>query len=308
MPTIAITKTDHTITIMGISVNNGNIPDNRCSACFLRTYQGLFERFDIPRNKREVFMQHFTSILEQFKSATSPEIQRELHRAFIAITGEADPFAREKAHSNETALSLYADWKEKVKTTDNPFDLALRLSIAGNIMDYGANSSFDIHATINRVINAQFAIDHSEQLKTRLARAKSILYLGDNAGEIVFDKLFIETIAHPDLTYVVRGGVALNDITLVDAEKVGISSIARVIDNGFDAPSTVLQRCSTEFTETFRNADLIIAKGQGNLEGLIGTNDPRIFFLLMVKCDVMAELLGVTKGSFIVKNGLSVTT
>jgi hypothetical protein len=189
-----------------------------------------------------------------------------------------------------------------VLTSPDSFDMALRLAIAGNIMDYGAANSFDIHETIEHVLSVKFAIDKTKQLKQRISQAKSILYLGDNAGEIVFDKLFIEVLRHPDLTYVVRGGVTLNDATLEDAETVGMMSVANVITNGFDAPSTVLEKSSDEFLAYFQSADLIISKGQGNLEGLIHEKDSRCFFLLMVKCEVMAEFLNVDKGSIVVLN------
>jgi len=131
------------------------------------------------------------------------------------------------------------------------------------------------------------------------------LYLGDNAGEIVFDKLFIRTINHRNLTYVVRGGPIINDATMEDAEYTGMNKVANVISNGFDAPSTVPSESSRQFQQYFSKADIIISKGQGNLEGLLPLNDKRIFFLLMVKCDVMAELLGVDKESFVVFNPAS---
>jgi len=234
--------------------------------------------------------------------ATTPELQRELSIKFRSVSGIDDPFAEEKAKSHRLASKLYLEWKPKVKASDHPFELALRLSIAGNIMDYGAGNSFDIHKTIDKVISATFAIDHSSLLKKRISRAKSILYLADNAGEIVFDKLFLETIGHPDVTFAVRGGKALNDVTVQDAEEAGIDTVATVISNGFDAPSTLLAQCSEEFLAVYKSVDLIISKGQGNLEGLIHEKDSRIFFLLMVKCDVMAELLKVEKGSLVVSN------
>jgi uncharacterized protein with ATP-grasp and redox domains len=234
--------------------------------------------------------------------ATTPEIQRELSIKFSSVSGIDDPFAEEKAKSNRLASELYLEWKPEVMESDHPFELALRLSIAGNIMDYGASNSFDLEQTLKNISTLDFVIDHTNQLKQHISRAKKILYLADNAGEIVFDKLFLETIGHPDVTVSVRGGRALNDATFQDAEEAGIVSVAKVISNGFDAPSTVLGQCSEEFLAVYQSADLIISKGQGNLEGLIHEKDPRIFFLLMVKCDVMAEMLNVRKGSFVVLN------
>ena len=128
------------------------------------------------------------------------------------------------------------------------------------------------------------------------------MYLGDNAGEIVFDKLLIETIGNKNVTYVVRSAPILNDVTINDAKEVGIDNVAEVISSGYDAPSTVLSKSGTTFLNKYLSADLIISKGQGNLEGLLYENDPRIFFILMAKCDVIAETLKVNKGSFLVYN------
>ena len=291
-----------TVTAMIITKNIEKI-DSRCGDCFLKTYQKLFVKFHISRKQQQGFFKYLEDLLVSDKFSSSPEIQRKLAIKFSHISGITDSFVIEKQVSNRLASQLYIDWKPNVEKSRHPFELALKLSIAANIMDYGANSTFNVHKTIHEVLTTDFAIDHSNELKQQISRAKSILYLGDNAGEIVFDKLFIETIRHPNLTFVVRGGAALNDATLKDVEEIKMTEVTKkVITNGFDAPSTVLKNCSAEFIEAYTSADVIIAKGQGNLEGLINEQDPRIFFILMAKCDVMAELIKVKKGSFVVLN------
>lgn len=276
--------------------------DSRCVDCFLKTYQRLFDKFELSVRQRKDFLEYFDQLEVQTRNESAPELQRVLGLKLTDITGIKDLYADEKAKSNLIATKLYDEWKPKVYASASPFDMALRLSIAGNIMDYGANQQFNIHETIEKSLHTVFAIDHSILLAQRIQEAKTILYLGDNAGEIVFDKLFIETIMHPYVTYVVKGGPVLNDVTVLDVEHTGMEIVADVISNGYDAPSTVILKSSDEFRTLFDSADLIISKGQGNLEGLIHENDPRIFFLLMVKCDVMAELIHVKKGSFVVFN------
>ena len=145
-----------------------------------------------------------------------------------------------------------------------------------------------------------------EKLEKEIQKADSILYLGDNAGEIFFDRLFIETMNHPNVCFAVRGMPVINDVTLDDAAQVGMYQVCRVISNGFDAPSTLLEFCSTEFREVYANADLIISKGQGNFEGLMHENHPNTFFMLIAKCNTMANLLKVQKNGLLVtqfKNG-----
>ena len=276
--------------------------DGRCMDCLFRGFERLMEKYHFNYDDRQLFFSFYNHTIARSGGRPMPEIHRELNQKFREISGISDPYTNEKSGSNKQALSLYKRWRMRVIESEDHFDTALRLSIAGNIMDYGPSNNFDVEQTIEQVMKAKFAIDDSVLLKQRIKEAKSILYLGDNAGEIVFDKLFIEMLMHPHLTYVVRGAAILNDVTISDTKEVGMDMVADVITNGYDTSSTILDKCSDEFMEAYNNADLIISKGQGNLEGLINENDPRIFFLLMVKCDVMAENLKVDKGSFVVYN------
>ena len=278
--------------------------DGRCMACHFDSFDRLLTKVQATFNQRQEFFGFFNLTMARSASLSMAQIYRELNNEFIKISGIPNPYATEKKESNINTLKLYKDLRIKVLESSNPFGMALRLSIAGNIMDYGASGSFDVEPTILRVLQSDFAIDHSIELENRIKSSSKILYLGDNAGEIVFDKLFIEMIMHPHLTFAVRGSNVLNDATIEDAQQVGIDLVADVISNGYDAPSTVLTECSPEFLKVYNEADLIISKGQGNFEGLIDENDPRIFFLLMVKCDVVAEAIGVEKDSFVVYNSV----
>lgn len=276
--------------------------DQRCKECFERNFERLIIRSPLTTAQVSEFSIFFNHLVNNCAQLTSPEIQRELQKKLAAMNGIADPYRDEKQHSNQLALELYREWKPKVLTSDNPYQLALRLALAGNVMDYGASQQFDIQKSIDEALTAQIAIDHSVLLRHRIRQANRILFLGDNAGEIVFDKLFIETIMHPNITFVVRGGPAINDATMEDSDATGMDWAADVISNGYDAPSTVLSKSDPEFRSYFESADLIISKGQGNFEGLMAEKDPRIFFLLMVKCDFISEKIGVPKGSFVVAN------
>lgn len=288
-------------TTTGVAINFClGMVDQRCVPCFLKTFKRLFQKFDVSETQQKAFLEYFYTATENDGSGFAPIIQRNLNKTFCRIINIDDPFKEEKEESNRVALELYHEWKPKVIESENAFIMALKLAIAGNIMDYGASNSFDIQKTIDRVIASDFAIDNSEMLRQGLQNAHKVLYLGDNAGEIVFDRLLIETIMHGNISFAVKGAPILNDVTVDDSVQVGMHYAADVISNGYDAPSTILDRCSREFQEEFRSADLIISKGQGNLEGLLSENDPRIFFLLMVKCDPIAETLGVTKGDFVV--------
>jgi len=297
---IIVTTMQTTNTTVGIKMKFE--VDGRCMDCMFRTFERLMDRFQLNETDRQRFFQFYNVTMAKGMGLTMPQIHRELNREFFRITKIEDPYVDEKLKSNLIALKIYDDFRPKVIKSQDPFDMALRLSIAGNIMDYGPNAAFDIQQTIEHVMQSQFAINHSLELKARLKNAKRVLYLGDNTGEIVFDKLFIEMIMHNNLTFAVRGSAVLNDATIQDAEQIGMDQVADVITNGYDAASTVLKECSQEFLDIYQSADVIISKGQGNLEGLIEEQDPRIFYLLMVKCDVIAELMQVPTGSFVVYN------
>ncbi len=278
------------------------ISDYRCFFCFARAFETLLEKENLPLLDKNAFTAHMAELYVQSANRFSaPAFARELHIALKQYTNNADPYKEAKQKSNDLVLGLYPQLKEQVLHSANPFDTALRLAIAGNIIDLLVCNVLNLRAALSNVLSSNFAVDNSNELKLELARANSVLYLGDNAGEIVFDKLLIETIMHPNLTYVVRGSSIVNDATLNDATYVGINLVADIISNGYDAPSTIFECCSQEFKEIFMQADVIIAKGQGNFEGLF-TNSPKNFFsLLMVKCDVIADALAVLKGDFIIK-------
>lgn len=282
--------------------------DYRCFFCFNRAFERLLKKEQLTTEEANHFTGEMMRLyLEGSKTLSTPQFSRELHIRLKKYTGQADPYLQGKKQSNDQVLSMYQTLKKKVETATDPFDMALRLAIAGNIIDFAVNDQYNLDETIDLVLNSDFGIDHSNELKTALSQANTVLYLGDNNGEVVFDKLFIETINHPNLVYAVRGAPIINDVTLEDATYVGMDKLVPVISNGFDAPSTILDHCSGEFREVFNTADVIISKGQGNLEGLLDHPANNLFFLLMVKCDVIAERLGVSKGSFVVKHNTNNT-
>jgi damage-control phosphatase, subfamily I len=290
------------IMIATINEDQEVISDYRCFFCFARAFERLIEKENLQPKEKKQFANDMFGLFNDVKYDFSiPEVSRDLHVLLKQYSNNPDPYKEDKKQSNDLVLGMYSELKDIVFQSGNYFDTALRLAIAGNIIDFGISNTFDLHSTIDKVLNSEFAIDDSLLLKQSLSKAKTVLYLGDNCGEMVFDKLFIETMMHPNLIYAVRGEPVINDVTLDDAKYVGMELVASVISNGYDAPSTLLDHCSSEFLEVFNRADVIISKGQGNLEGLLGKTTKDIYFLLMVKCEVIADVLGVRKGDFVVK-------
>ena len=212
-----------------------------------------------------------------------------------------DPYQVVKEASTRQALALYPRLKGLVAEADDPLETAVRLSIAGNIIDFGPEQKYDLWDTAERVLAQPFALDDRVAFRESLDRVDQVLYLADNAGETVFDRLLIETLRTP-VIYVVKGGPVLNDATWEDAKAAGLDRVATVVDNGTNAMGTVLSRCSDDFCRLYDKADMVIAKGQANYETL-SDQGPKMFFLLQVKCPVIARDAGVPVGGIVLKQG-----
>ena len=277
-----------------------------CYFCHLRTVKSLVEKFKPTPQVAEDFVYAIHQILDEYRDLSNPQLATYIYRAARDILRVDDLYAEEKKMANEQLLGQYMHWRKVIDESQNPFAAAAKLAVIGNIIDYGAHSvENDIVAQINNLMKSDLAIDHTSQLEEALAQAKHVLYLGDNAGEIFFDRLFLETINHPNITFVTRGAAVINDVTREDARMMGIEKLCEVIDNGNDAPSTLLEFCSQDFLEVYYHADLIISKGQGNFEGLMNDSHPNMFFMLIAKCAPIAQMLGVEERSKIITNKIA---
>jgi uncharacterized protein with ATP-grasp and redox domains len=239
-----------------------------------------------------------------------PAMAQKIHRFIRELTGVQNPYLQVKDRFNKLALNMYPDMKERIETSTDPFETAVRLAIAGNIIDLGVKSGLaesQVERTITRSLTESLDMEALEEFRNATAQAKDILYLGDNAGEIVFDRLLIEQLPCKNITFVVKASPIINDATMRDAEMTGLTDTVSVIDNGSDAPGTILQSCSQEFRRRFNEADLVIAKGQGNYETLSDT-DKNMFFVLKAKCPVIAQHLDCEIGCLVLtKNNANIS-
>ncbi len=222
-----------------------------------------------------------------------------VYRKIREITGVADPYRKIKQQHIAEARTLYPELEKLVAESEDPLLTAIRLAIAGNVIDLGINKTFDLVNDIRKTLSQDFAVFDYEIFKIRLAAAESVLYIGDNAGESVFDKLLIKQLKKP-VKYVVRSHPIINDVTMEDALASGLDEVAELIESGSEAPGTILSQCTPEFLKIYQEADMIISKGQGNYEGLSDVKRT-IFFLLKAKCHVIADDLGVKEGDIVLK-------
>ncbi|MBN2046509.1 MAG: DUF89 family protein [Anaerolineaceae bacterium] len=215
--------------------------------------------------------------------------------------GYDDPFIEIKEQSSREALKLYPRMKELVAAAPDPLEMALHLAIVGNAIDFGIYTYIDPLEVLEDGLHLPFMAPDLETLRGALHNAEWILYLADNTGETVFDRVLIETINKP-VRYAVKSGYALNDVTRRDALRAGIDTVAEIVENGDHAPGTVPERVSAEFEALYRSAPLILSKGMGNYEGLSECDwNEEIFYLFKVKCQSMSTETGAPINTLLLK-------
>jgi len=274
-----------------------------CIPCFIR--QALeAARFitDDPAVHEQAIRAVLRMAAEMDLSQSPPWMGQMIHRHLRQITAAEDPYRAAKDRFNQLALLMLPDLRKKVEAEPDRLLLAARLAIASNVIDFAVNGSLleekvrkGMEQTIQKPIRGNI-----DAFRQAIAEAEKILYLADNAGEIVFDRLLIEQLPRERVTLAVRGAPVINDATQRDAKTAGLHDLVEVIDNGSDAPGTILTDCSPAFQRQFNQADLIIAKGQGNFETLSDV-PANIFFLFKVKCPVIARQIGAEIGSLILR-------
>lgn len=223
------------------------------------------------------------------------------------VTGCRDPYRKEKSEHNRKALALLPRLRAEVDASTDRLLAAALAAVAGNVIDLGiaVKDEIDMEAAIEAVFNEGFAVNHVEDLRRALAKPVRVMYLADNAGEIVFDIPLIQelkTEGH-DVTFAVHGGPILNDATASDAREAGMDGLVRIESTGSDWVGLEWGTCGEEFKRSFREAGVVIAKGQGNYETVAGLDlaPPETYFILKAKCRPVARSLGVGFGQTVLK-------
>lgn len=272
-----------------------------CYPCFLRqTVIALGYGGADDKSTKQVIKAVLKDIANAAEAETPAHATTFMHRTIRELLGK-DPFLDIKRKYNGIALGLYPDLKKLINNSrvGKPLLTASRLAIAGNVIDFGIFTSVDIEGTVRRALDEPLAIDDYEAFREAIENTPRVLYLLDNAGEAVFDRLLIETLMAmgKEVTAVAKGSPVINDCTIEDALDAGLP--CELIGNGSDAVGTILQMTNEGFRRRYEAASLIISKGQGNFETLLGETPGRIFYLFQSKCDVVSKALGIPKGSML---------
>ena len=271
----------------------------RCMRCMMDKYLDACPADASWQTRADYQRRVLTTVAEGSLTMTAPEIGHELTGVLRDMFGIERSCTQVKHHFNELVLGLESELARCVVQSDDPLDLAARLALAGNFIDFGPTGEVSEEKLLQLVDDAaqmQLDADALADLKARIMQARSITYLTDNCGEVVLDKLLIAQIkqANPqvDVTAVVRGAETSNDATLKDARQVGLDAVARVIDNGSDIAGTCPARVNEQTRAALRDADLVISKGLANYETLSGRGQ-NTYFLFLCKCALYVEVFGV---------------
>jgi damage-control phosphatase, subfamily I len=269
-----------------------------CFTCLLRQALEASQEAGAGEPQQYEIIRRVLEVLQEADPGLSPsEISNSTNRIVGEVTGVADPYQAYKEASTQQALEMYPRLKQVIAAAADPLEAAVRLSIAGNIIDAVHTNQHDLEATVERALTQDLAGSGLAAFHAALAGAARVLYLADNAGETVFDRLLIEQMGKP-VIYAVKSAPILNDATYAEALAVGLDRVATLMPTGSGCPGTVLSLCTPEFRQIFASADLIISKGQANYETL-SNQDGRVFFLLQIKCAVLGRDIGCPFGSMV---------
>jgi len=275
-----------------------------CVHCYLKQATNCMSIADVDHEKQHrVLLDLMDHIKVMDRRRTPAKNSTELLLKVYRAIGNDDPYKEVKARSNAMALKMYPRLKEFLQSSPDRLYDALKISVAGNVIDLGINKDFDIEAGLKHSLESGFARDDYELFIEKLGQTADVLVVGDNAGEIVFDRLLVEELLSmgKKVTYMVKGGPILNDATMDDAVQSGMDKLVRVVTTGSNYLGAHPDKLSPEAGNMLANAGLVISKGQANFESLENEKIARgqVFFLLKMKCECVSRVAGAKLGDIV---------
>jgi uncharacterized protein with ATP-grasp and redox domains len=280
--------------------------DEACVSCIINQSVKVADAINANTDLREKLHSEVTKMSQEFSySNTPPEIAADVYKYMAQIAQKKDLYDEVKQLSTQKALSFVPQLKTKLKNASDKLLVATKIAVAGNVIDLAAEVEFDLKEELEKIFDTEFSHNDFDTLKIQLTNASKIVVLGDNVGEHIFDYIFIETLQelYPQLhiAYFVRGVPIINDVTLSEAKEAGFDSLCELVDSGVNTPGFAYARANKYAQKLFDEADLVLSKGMGNYESLTPSHKTNIFFLLKVKCEVVASSLGAKVGEIICK-------
>ncbi|MEA3523456.1 MAG: ARMT1-like domain-containing protein [Campylobacterota bacterium] len=277
-----------------------------CVGCIVGQSERVCDAINANADLKEKITLHVSQASKDFNFAqTPPEVASDVYEDMARLANKEDLYQELKESATQKALGFIPSLHVSVKTSDDKLLSLLKIAVAGNVIDLAAELSFDLDEELDKIFHTDFAIDDVVLLREQLSKAKTLLYIGDNVGEHIFDYLAIETLQnlYPLLhvSYMVRGNPIINDVTMKEAKEAGFDKLCNLVDSGVNTPGFVYNRATLEAQELFDSADVVITKGMGNYECLSPSPRKNLLYLLKVKCNVVANSLGQEVGDIVCK-------
>jgi len=275
-----------------------------CVTCIFSQSLRVCETLQIESGTTKKVLDSIAGMIPEWSfSETPPQVAARVYPKIAKLLQTDDIYCDFKREATERAKAFIPFVEEMIDKHNDKFYASLKAAVAGNVIDLAAMEQFDLEEEVTKVFDLPFKIDDSEELRKILQNSKTLLIVGDNAGEHIFDKVmmkyFKEVFSNLHIFYAVRGKPIINDITIEDALSAGIDEVAEIVDSGVDTPGLDLSRASEIMVSVYKQADVVLAKGMGNYESLNGISTRPTFFLMKVKCSVVAESLGRNVGDII---------
>ena len=280
--------------------------DPACVECIINQSKRVADAINADEKLTQEIVQAVEKMAPGFSFEQSPpEVASSVYEKMAQIAGKEDLYDEVKRLSTEKAQTFIPYLQKEIAASVEPLLTATKVAVAGNVIDLAAEYAFDLNEELDKIFHTSFAVNDFERLQEKLSTSQSLLYIADNAGEHIFDKIYIQTILslYPDirLTYMTRGNAIINDVTYEEAKEAGFDELCELLSSGVNTPGFVYDRANKASQELFDSADLIITKGMGNYECLSDVKRENLFFLLKVKCNVVARSLDKEVGDIICK-------
>ncbi len=278
-----------------------------CYLCLYTQTFNLTKRLKLSEDKASEILRGVGKILSKYSlNVTPPEIAAEVYEFISETTGMSDPFINEKQKAIKEALRLKTLLTDRLKTSKDALFDACKIATAGNVIDLGVNTEYNIEKELEEIFEIDFKHNDFSEFKNKIKNAKNIVYLADNAGENVFDEILIKELGKycNKIYYFTRGKPVINDITINDLKGLEIFDLAKVVDTKVPTPGFHLNFADKKSKELFYEADLVISKGMGNFECLFGECNREVFYLFKVKCPVVAKYVGAEVGDYVLLKGI----
>ena len=280
--------------------------DETCVACIINQSVRVADAIGADEKLKDSLVSSVQEMSKNFSYQNNPpEIASFVYEKMAILANKIDLYDEVKELSTKKALSFIPLLKYKLSKSDNKLLTATKIAVAGNVIDLAAKVEFDLEEELSKIFHTDFAHNNFLLFEQKLSTAKTVLILGDNVGEHIFDYMFIESLKelYPDAkySYMVRGNPIINDVTIKEAKEAGFDGLCELVDSGVNTPGFAYSRANNYSKELFDSVDLVISKGMGNYECLSPSHRKDICFLLKVKCDVVANSIGQNLGDIICK-------